>query len=122
MKLLHVLKCLVAVLLSVVACMALATEPAWTDSAEDNYTAYCARCHGEDGHGDGPSVASLKGKPQSFSNCAQMRKISNDTMFKAIKGGGAVGLSGDMPDWSVDLSDDEIHDLVAFVHTFCKKK
>ena len=117
------LKSLVAALIGLVACTALAAAPAWTDSAEDNYTTYCARCHGEGGHGDGPSVASLKVTPQSFSNCAQMRKISDETMFKAIKGGGAsVGLSGDMPDWSVDLSDDEIHDLVAFVHTFCKKK
>jgi cytochrome c553 len=117
------LRCLVAALVGVVACMALAAAPAWTDSAEDNYSAYCARCHGENGHGDGPSVASLKITPQSFSNCMQMRKISNDTMFKAIKGGGSsVGLSGDMPNWNVDLSDDEINDLVAFVRTFCKKK
>jgi len=117
------LKCLVAVLVGVGACMVLATATAWADSAEDNYTAYCARCHGEDGHGDGPSVASLKATPQSFSNCAQMRKISDETMFKAIKEGGAsIGLSGDMPNWNVDLSDDEIHDLVAFVQTFCKKK
>jgi cytochrome c553 len=117
------LKCLVAVLLALVASIAVTKAPAWADSPEANYAAYCARCHGEDGHGDGPSVASLKANPQSFSNCAQMRKISDDTMFKAIKAGGAsVGLSGDMPDWSVDLSDDEIHDLVAFVHTFCKDK
>jgi cytochrome c553 len=117
------LKCRVAALVGVGAWMVLATAPAWADSAEDNYTAYCARCHGEDGHGDGPAVASLKISPQSFSNCAQMRKISDETMFKAIKGGGAsVGLSGDMPDWSVDLSDDEIHHLVAFVRTFCRKK
>jgi|SRR5579864_2590833 cytochrome c553 len=117
------LKCLTAVLTSVVACMALAVAPAWTDSAEDNYTAYCERCHGERGHGDGPSVAALKITPQSFSNCAQMRKISNETMFKAIKGGGAsVGLSADMPNWNVDLSDDEIREMVTFVRTFCKKK
>jgi cytochrome c553 len=117
------LKCLAGALIGVVACTALAAAPAWTDSAEDNYTAYCARCHGEDGHGDGPSVAALKITPQSFGNCAQMRKISDETMFKAIKGGGtSVGLSGDMPNWNVDLSDDEIHDLVAFVQTFCKKK
>ena len=44
-------------------------------------------------------------------------------MFKVIKGGGAsVGLPGDMPSWSDGLSDPEIHDLVIFIHTFCKKK
>src|SRR5512146_2568444 len=117
------LKSLVAVLLSLAACMTLAASPARPDGAEDNFSTYCARCHGENGHGDGPSVATLKAKPQDFSNCDQMRKISDQTMFQAIKGGGtSVGLSGDMPDWSVDLSDDEIHDLAAFVRTFCKKK
>jgi len=117
------LKLLVAALIGAVACTALAATPSWTDSAEENYVTYCARCHGEDGNGDGPSVASLKITPQSFSSCAQMWKISDETMFKAIKGGGAsVGSSGDMPGWSVDLSDDEIHDLVNYVRTFCKKK
>jgi cytochrome c553 len=117
------MKWLVAVLLSVVVPVAMAASPAWTDSAEENYTAYCARCHGENGHGDGPSVATLKTKPQSFDDCAQMRKLSDETMFNAIKGGGAsVGLPGDMPDWSTDLSDDEIHDLTKFVRAFCKKK
>jgi mono/diheme cytochrome c family protein len=52
-----------------------------------------------------------------------MQKISDDTMFKVIKGSGAsVGLPGDMPSWSDGLSDPEIHDLVAYLRTFCKKK
>ena len=93
------------------------------DSAQDNYTAYCAKCHGTDGHGDGPSAGSLATKPQDYGDCAAMQKISDDTMFKVIKGGGAAaGLPGDMPSWSDGLSDPEIHDLVAFVRTFCKKK
>lgn len=110
------------VLLGLVACTALTASPARPDSAEDNFSTYCTRCHGENGRGDGPSVHTLKAKPQDFTNCAQMRKLSDQTMFQAIKGGGSsVGLSGDMPDWSIDLTDDEIHDLVAFVRTFCKK-
>jgi mono/diheme cytochrome c family protein len=116
------MKWLVAVLLSVVT-VTMAVSPAWTDSAEDNYTAYCERCHGENGHGDGPSAVTLKTKPRNFGDCKRLRQISDDTMFNAIKRGGAyVGLSGDMPDWSTDLSDDEIHDLVVYVRTFCKKK
>ena len=117
------LKLLVAALIGAVACTALAATPSWTDSAEENYGAYCARCHGEDGHGDGPSAVTLKTKPRNFGDCEQLRQISDDTMFNAIKRGGAsVGLSGDMPDWSTDLGDDEIHELVKFVRTFCKKK
>ncbi len=110
-------------LLSIAAILALARVPARADSAQDNYTAFCAKCHGSEGHGDGPSAASLATKPQDYTDCAAMQKISDDTMFKVIKGGGAaVGLPGDMPSWSDGLSDAEIHDLVVFIHTFCKKK
>jgi cytochrome c553 len=110
-------------LLSIAAFLALARVPARADSAQDNYTAFCAKCHGREGHGDGPSAASLATKPQDYTDCAAMHKISDDTMFKVIKGGGAaVGLPGDMPSWSDGLSDAEIHDLVVFIHTFCKKK
>jgi mono/diheme cytochrome c family protein len=110
-------------LLSIAAFLALARVPAQADSAQENYTAYCAKCHGPEGHGDGPSAASLATKARDFQDCAVMSKISDDTMFKVIKGGGAaVGLPADMPSWSDGLSDPEIHDLVIFIHTFCKKK
>jgi cytochrome c553 len=110
-------------LLGVAAILAFTRLPVRADSAQDNYTAFCAKCHGPEGHGDGPSAASLATKPQDYTDCAAMQKISDDTMFKVIKGGGAaVGLPGDMPSWSDGLSDPEIHDLVVFIHTFCKKK
>jgi len=113
------MKLLLAVFVSMVATVA----PVWADNATDNYTTYCARCHGDTGHGDGPSVATLKNKPQNLAHCGRMHQISDDTIFKAIKrGGGSVGLSDDMPEWSNDLSDDEIHELVKFVRAFCKKK
>lgn len=110
-------------LLALLVCTVLAVSSARPDSAEDNFSAYCTRCHGENGRGDGPSVHTLKNKPQDFTNCAQTQKLSDQMMFQAIKGGGSsVGLSGDMPNWNIDLTDDEIHDLVAFIRTFCKKK
>ncbi len=109
-------------LLGAAAMLALTRTPARDDSAQDNYTAYCTKCHGPAGHGDGPSAGSLATKPQDFADCAAMQKISDDTMFKAIKdGGAAVGLPGDMPSWSDGLSDAEVHDLVAYVRAFCKK-
>jgi mono/diheme cytochrome c family protein len=107
----------------VAATVVLTRAPARADSAQDNYTAYCAKCHGADGRGDGPSAGSLATKPQDYTDCAAMQKVSDDTMFKVIKGGGAsVGLPGDMPSWSDGLSDPEIHDLVVYLRTFCKKK
>ncbi len=110
-------------LLGIAAILVVTRTPARADSAQDNYTSFCNKCHGPGGRGDGPSASSLATNPQDFANCAAMQKISDDTMFKVIKGGGAAaGLPGDMPSWSDGLSDPEIHDLVAFVRTFCKKK
>ena len=43
-------------------------------------------------------------------------------MFNVIKNGGAAtGRSKDMPAWSSGFEDGEIHDLAAFLMTFCKK-
>jgi cytochrome c oxidase cbb3-type subunit 3 len=51
-----------------------------------------------------------------------MGTIPDDTMFKAIKdGGAAVNLPNDMPSWSAGLSDDQIHSLMAFIRKLCPK-
>ncbi len=90
--------------------------------AQANYTTFCVRCHGGGGKGDGSSAATLKTKPRDFTDCARMKTYSDDTLFKVIKtGGGANSLSADMPAWNQGFDDDEIHSLVAFVRTFCKK-
>ena len=83
---------------------------------------YCARCHGDAGHGDGSDGATLKAHPRNFTDCATMAKISDPTMFKAIKEGGAsVGLSDEMPAWGSSLGDDDIHSLMKFIRHFCHK-
>src|ERR1700730_19158086 len=71
-------------LLGVAAILAFTRLPARADSAQDNYTAFCAKCHGPEGHGDGPSAASLATKPQDYTDCAAMQKISDDTVFKCM--------------------------------------
>lgn len=93
-------------------------------SAQDDmtYKIYCSRCHGDEGHGDGADGATLKAHPRDFTDCAAMGKISDDTMFKAIKNGGAAaGVSGDMPAWGGGLSDDDIHGVMKYVRHFCQK-
>jgi cytochrome c553 len=86
------------------------------------YQVYCARCHGESGKGDGPDGATLSPKPRDFADCSVMGKITDATIVKAIKGGGAsVGVSRDMPAWGEALSDKKIDALAAFVRTFCHK-
>src|SRR5438132_25539 len=83
---------------------------------------YCARCHGFSGHGDGPDAATLKTRPREFTDCKVMGAISDDTMFKAIKdGGAAVNLPNDMPAWAAGLSDDQIKSLMKYIRGFCQK-
>jgi cytochrome c oxidase cbb3-type subunit 3 len=97
------------------------SAPARADQAALQYKIFCAKCHGFTGHGDGPDASTLQVKPRDFADCSVMSKISDDTMFKAIKdGGGAVGLSKEMPAWSAGLSDQNIHDLITYIRTFCK--
>ncbi len=91
-------------------------------AAKTNFQTFCVKCHGKEGKGDGPSAATLKTKPRDFADCTRMAGISDDTLFKVVKnGGGANALSADMPPWNQGFEDDEIHDLVTFVRSFCKK-
>jgi mono/diheme cytochrome c family protein len=90
--------------------------------AKTNFTTFCAKCHGEDGKGTGSGAATLATKPRDFADCARMAKESDEMLFKVIKEGGkANGFSGDMAPWNTAFEDPEIKDLVAYIHTFCKK-
>jgi cytochrome c oxidase cbb3-type subunit 3 len=91
-------------------------------AAKTNYDTFCVKCHGATGKGDGPAAATLATKPRNYTDCAAMAKESDDKLFNVIKNGGkANGLSGDMQAWSSGFDDNEIHDLVAYVRTFCAK-
>ena len=91
-------------------------------AANSNYTTFCAKCHGEDGKGNGSGAATLATKPRDFTDCARMAKESDDMLFKVIKEGGkSSGFSADMQAWNTAFEDPEIKDLVAYLRTFCKK-
>ncbi len=111
-------------LIAAVAAFVAMAAPVRADmaAAEKNYKTFCAKCHGDTGKGNGSGAASLSTKPRDFTDCARMQKLSDDTLFNVIKNGGkANGLSPDMQAWSDGFDDSEIHDLVAYVRTFCKK-
>ncbi len=90
--------------------------------ADLTYKVYCSRCHGDTGHGDGADAPTCKVHPRDFTDPKAMAKISDETMFKAIKdGGAAVGVSGDMPAWGAGLSDDDIKAVMKYIRQLCKK-
>jgi mono/diheme cytochrome c family protein len=121
-------KLLTTTAMALVAVIGAATHvPALAQEAETvppqmSYLMFCATCHGKTGAADGPQSASLSTKPRNFTDCATMSKISDDTIFKVIKyGGAAQGLSSEMPGWAAAMSDDEIKGLAKYVRSFCKK-
>ncbi|HTT77652.1 MAG TPA: cytochrome c [Candidatus Binataceae bacterium] len=92
------------------------------DTAQE-YTMYCAKCHGWNGRGDGTYASKLHQKPRDFANCAVMAKISDATIVKAIEeGGAAVGLSDEMPGWQGALDEDDAEAMAKYIRGFCKNR
>lgn len=86
------------------------------------YQNICASCHGPGGKGDGVAAAALDPKPRDLSDAAYVSTLSNEHLFKIIKEGGpAVGLSPMMAAWGGVLSEQQIWDVIAYIHTdLCK--
>jgi len=82
-------------------------------SAEANYKAKCLMCHAADGSGSTPAGKSMK--TPSFSS-PEVAKKSDADLFSATKNG-----VGKMPAYAGKLSDGDIKDLVAYIHTLQKK-
>jgi len=107
---------------AIIACAFAPVRAADMAAAKQNYDDACVKCHGATGNGNGPGAASLHKQPRDFTDCAVMSKLSDDTMFNVIKNGGApAGLDKEMAPFGDSFEDGEIHDLVAYVCTFCKK-
>jgi mono/diheme cytochrome c family protein len=87
----------------------------------------CWTCHGMEGKGDGPASAPLNPKPRDLS-AGQFKFDTNGNgtpgedadLMNVIKNGpAAYGGSNAMPFFK-HLSDDQISDLVAYIHTLKK--
>ena len=86
------------------------------------YQNICASCHGETGKGDGIASAALDPKPRDLSDAAYVSTLSNEHLYKVIaEGGPAVGLSPMMAAWAGVLSEQQIWDVIAYIHKdLCK--
>jgi hypothetical protein len=87
----------------------LAAAPLWAadlTAAKQNYVTLCVECHGFSGKGDGADSTSLPVKATDFTDCAKMKEVSDDTLFKVTKDGGpAEGLNVAMPAQHEALND-----------------
>lgn len=80
------------------------------------YLQNCATCHGKTGLADGPTGKVLNPKPRDFTK-AQFKYAKTDAeLVKFIQAG-----KGAMPGWKSTLSEAQIKDVLAFIHTLKKK-
>jgi glucose/arabinose dehydrogenase len=88
------------------------------DEALSLFSANCSRCHGANGHADGPDSAHLGVAVPDFSTKAFQSSRSDDDIHAVIEEGGAARrMSAMMPPWGMALSDAEIRALVALIRT-----
>ncbi len=90
--------------------------------AEQIWSERCSACHGPEGRGDGPGASALRPRPINFHKRNWQSAVADDQIAKAIvEGGGAVGLSNQMPA-NPDLEDEPevVNALVARVREFGK--
>lgn len=85
------------------------------------YRAFCAQCHGLTGTGGGVNALTMDVEPRDHTDSREMGARTDADLFKAIKeGGAAVNKSVLMPNWDANMSDAEIHDVVAYLRVLSK--
>ncbi len=100
------------------------TSTASAASAEENFGWYCVQCHGAKGAGDGvnSTVKELPVGPMNLSKAKEIKKFTDEDIFKTITHGGPVNrLESLMPPWGNKLTPEEIKALVRFVRSLCKE-
>jgi mono/diheme cytochrome c family protein len=86
--------------------------------ARELYATNCAECHGPTGKGDGPRAEVIRSLMPDLSDAAAMGKVDDPFLFEMIKKGSSqFGRSNAMPAWGMQLTDDEIRALVAYLRT-----
>ena len=79
----------------------------------DLYGRMCARCHGANGNGTGPSVHGIDSDPRKLWVWGSAGDAADGYLFSIISDGRT-----DMPPWGLVLSENERWDLVNYIKTF----
>jgi cytochrome c6 len=82
------------------------------ENAADIYVAKCQMCHAADGGGDTPAGKAMKAHPFKSPD---VLKLSDVDLIAVIKNG-----KNKMPAFAGKLTDPQITDLVAYIHTLQK--
>jgi mono/diheme cytochrome c family protein len=85
------------------------------------YTAWCAKCHAEDGTGRLP-VPTVKNLPRDFTDCP-MATAEPDADWELVtaKGGPPAGMSSEMPAFGDVMNPEQVRGVVAHLRAFCKE-
>jgi mono/diheme cytochrome c family protein len=83
------------------------------NSGADLYKAKCAMCHGPAGDANTPAGKAFKAP--SFSSPEVLKQNDADLMAITKKG------KGKMPAWNGKLTDDQLKDVLAYIHTLQKQ-
>ncbi len=78
------------------------------------YSSYCVTCHGINADGNGRAARLYTPRP------ANLRATDKNNAYIELivrRGGEAIGRSPKMPPWGEELTDEQIHDVVAFVRS-----
>ena len=93
--------------------VAVAVSPVLAQSSgADTYKAKCQMCHGADGLGNTPAGKAMKARPF---NSPDVLKESDTDLMAVIKNG-----KNKMPAFAGKLTDAQIADVVAYIHTLQK--
>ncbi len=98
---------------SAILVCAAAVASACAEPAASVYKTKCAACHGVVGDASTPAGKALK--VPSFTSEAVLKE-TDDNLLAIAKNG-----KGKMPAWHDKLSDEQLKDLIAFIHELQKK-
>lgn len=94
--------------------LSLSAPQASIDEGRRLYEQQCARCHGEDGKGDGPEAVTLPKAPTNLSDLAFISSQSGVDLYTSI----SIGVPPAMPAFGEQLSEAQRWALVDYLHSF----